>query len=972
MAKINVSELKLTEDQNEVFSEAMKSIAKHNEAAIHLVTSGGKSYIIAKIIQTLKEQDKRRHIKVLYVSTAGSCKNFLQCMSDEYWEDSINVINFTQLQRDESFVDTLKLKKCDIIVIDEAHCALAKKTYNGIQYIRNKFPNATIVAMSANSRRYDERRDVFKWLTPKLTLGVDYQDRGLKYAVANEKICNFEYKFCDIGKVKRYRELFSQIQYYNKFNDTENLIEDAKKLIEKYENNSFETVEEQMKSDLIRLGIDGRQGDRWFVFFNTIAELKESKDNIQKLFEHAYNSNQIKVVVHEYHGKNTNVKDAEEALLGKPEANRVDVVLTCLKGGMSFHPENTRGLVINRRSGSENLITQELGRALQIRDLCKDTKLIYDLVGITDTIDITQSIFSGSQKPEDRDIIASFDLVNNYDADIVKELENEYGSIGQYSTIYDINLEELLDKFEYLKDRVENLMYAEIIACILNDFKRNNPDKDGWHPIAILRNFDEMERKNGNNSNLAEVFKTIQKLFIQGYFGEYTVDNIEEGSDFQKLFSILGNSLYYTPKCDDKTSWSDSKDYNASTIKLSELISVAEDVKSYNYEYYRISHTKELNAKINRLRQLNLERRLSESYQKFCVRNKIDIDGSYSNIIRTVLDSAEQKDEGIVKEFKAVIRKLNVLENNGINEYNYKENLDIVNNAIAMQHIFSVKYRNSEYGKQCIIALKLKYREVIKLKRILLNSESIKTVSNDIVVVTNAKRIIESQKEEYLAGQYERALFELAIRNDRNKIGEFEAVCLELMGVKEFRGKRDKFINEMLEHTYICKLYSDLEKSLSEVEFNKIKRYNINELPRYIVDKIESKEFKSIEKQIEQKQLLSIDSTEVKNLVKELIYEDEDIISKIRCKVDNKEVDARNLIKYAIPNSTYLNNKALIDYIIENGYMNLNDKYKQAMDNVIKECGFCLGCIVGNLNKAELIPNSQEQLAEHIISITMN
>lgn len=127
MGRIDVKNFKLTENQEEIYMEAMVSIARHNQAAIHLVTSGGKSYILAKIIYTLKKESKRKKFNVLYISTASSCTNFLQCMSDDYWGDTLSVVNYTQLQRDEKYVDKLNKKRFDIIVIDEAHHALAKK-----------------------------------------------------------------------------------------------------------------------------------------------------------------------------------------------------------------------------------------------------------------------------------------------------------------------------------------------------------------------------------------------------------------------------------------------------------------------------------------------------------------------------------------------------------------------------------------------------------------------------------------------------------------------------------------------------------------------------------------------------------------------------------------------------------------------------------------------------------------------------
>lgn len=969
MGRIDVKNFKLTENQEEVYMEAMVSIARHNQAAIHLVTSGGKSYILAKIIYTLKKESKRKKFNVLYISTASSCTNFLQCMSDDYWGDTISVVNYTQLQRDEKYVDKLNKKRFDIIVIDEAHHALAKKTYEGIVYTENKYADATIIAMSANNRRYDDRKWVFDWLTPKLTLGVDYQNRGLKYAVANDQICNFEYKSCDIARLKRYCTIFDKLQERGKiYLNVQETITRAKELIEQYKVNSFSKLQEQIHNDLRELHIDGSQGDRWFVFFNTIAELKESIDSVRNLFINAYGNKELNIVIHEYHGKNSNVEESTQVLTGAATPGTVDIIMTCLKGGESFHPENTRGIIMNRKSGSENIIVQELGRALQVKELCDECKLIYDLVGNNETLDITQTIFNGTDAPDERDIISALNMDNSTDK-LMESLENTYGDNGQYSNIEDLELDDLLSEFEDYKDKVEHLLYAQIISSIIKDYKDEHPDSSNIHPIMILKAYDKANGTSKNKYSMTDAFCAIQKLFIQGYFGEYTMDNVDIGSDFYTIYSLLGDYLYMTPRCSDNATWEDDKYSVVPSIKLSELIEVADGVKKYNYEYYRISHTKELNSKINRLRQLNLEGRLSESYQKYCKRNKIDIDGSYCNIISIVLKSDDaQRLEHITQQFKSIIRKLNIIENKmSTEEWCLDDNIDLLLDAFADQQIFNERYTGNDFGKQCIIALRIRYNKVLSLKRKVIDKNDMINTVKDIKAIIKIQGIINSESNGYVGGDYELAIMSLSKRNESNILGDFEQVVLDKLKITEYEGRRDSRIKKLLDYTEFGILYKKLVDTNSEAAYNRLMQYDKNNIPEYCKKLLNTRKFKQSIDNIKQSQLLLKDNTEIKNIVSELIFADEEQIDRLRELVESIEFDARNLLKYAIPEIVYSRNKVYFDKVIANDWNSVDENTHIAIRNILSKDSSCMGVIVSNLMSANLIPDIQKRFANIIM-----
>lgn len=823
--------------------------------------------------------------------------------------------------------------------------------------------------MSANNRRYDDRKWVFDWLTPKLTLGVDYQNRGLKYAVANDQICNFEYKSCDIARLKRYCTIFDKLQERGKiYLNVQETITRAKELIEQYKVNSFSKLQEQIHSDLKELHIDGSQGDRWFVFFNTIVELKESIDSVRNLFINAYGNKELNIVIHEYHGKNSNVDESTQVLTGEATPGTVDIIMTCLKGGESFHPENTRGIIMNRKSGSENVIVQELGRALQVKELCDECKLIYDLVGNNETLDITQTIFNGTNAPDERDIISALNMDSSTDK-LMESLENTYGDNGQYSNIEDLELEDLLSEFEDYKDKVEHLLYAQIIASIIKDYKDEHPDSPNMHPIMILKDYDRLNGTSKNKYSMTDAFCAIQKLFIQGYFGEYTMDNVDIGSDFYTIYSLLGDYLYMTPRCSDNATWEDDKYSVVPSIKLSELIEAADGVKKYNYEYYRISHTKELNSKINRLRQLNLEGRLSESYQKYCKRNKIDIDGSYCNIISIVLKSDDaQRLEHITQQFKSIIRKLNIIESKmSTEEWCLDDNIDSLLDTFADQQIFNERYTGNDFGKQCIIALRIRYNKVLSLKRKVIDKNDMINTVKDIRAIIKIQSIINSESNGYIGGDYELAIMSLSKRNESNRLGDFEQVVLDKLKITEYEGKRDSRIRKLLDYTEFGILYRKLVDTNSEAAYNKLMQYDKNNIPEYCKKLLNTKKFKQSIDNIKQSQLLLKDNTEIKSIVSELIFADDEQINKLKLLTESVEFDTRNLLKYAIPEIVYSRNKVYLDKVIANDWDSVDENTHSVIRNILSTDSSCMGVIVSNLMSANLIPDIQKRFANIIM-----
>lgn len=952
MGKIDISTLKLTEDQLEVYKESMTSIKKHKQAAIHLVTSGGKSYILAKILFDLNEKAKKlnKKLSVLYVSTPGSCLNFLENMSDDYWDDILNIISYSELQSTYESIDKKLGSRSDfnIIVFDEAHMALAEKTYCGVKYIESKNKNAIIIAMSANNKRYDDKQWVFEWLTPKLKSGEDYKFRGLQYAVANNKICKFEYKLCNLNTLSEYCNTLSNISIRldEKSESLNNILSNAYNILNKYNSNPFDFIEEQLALDLKTHKIDGKQGDRWFVFFKTTAEIRNSIENVEKLFKNVYNNKDIKIVVHNYYNGSNDTEESEAVLTGEPRSNTVDVILTCLKGGMSFHPKNTRGLIMKRKSGSENLISQQLGRALQIKEIDNSCKLIYDLVGNNETLNLNNKDTESTENTQSNELSALNRLaklsLKRRSIDIISET---YGDNCACSEIVSKETDKLIYNFDEYISELKALIYATYISGIIKGAKTDE------NPLVIIRKYDAE-----HNTHVFDDFRLLQSLFINSRLGEYTMDNMDTNSAFYKVFSLLGDYLYMTPNYNSETSWVDNDYRNDKVISIEEFEDIAEEVAKYNYDYNRIAHTKELKAKINRLRQLNTEGRLSKSIIKFCVRNKIDIYGLTSDIIKIVLESeALNRYTDMKARFNDLIKKLNRVQNDTIKK---EETLyNILSNYLGFEQLYS----SSDIGNQCINAIRIKYGQALKKLTSMTTLDDITNTKNSLSVAKMCRNAHNDKK--VIAGGKEKQVFKLLKRKENKDISNFEYNTVKNeFGLKIFNdmAKVTKFMS------YYNKLVADNDKSALDA----LLEYDKEELPKQLLKLIRANEFKESKSKIEEAIKMNTDNSEIKGIISELLFYDEEKVAEIRKLIKDNNFDERNLIKYAIPDEVYKEHKDEIDYIISNNWTSISDDIKGNVINMLRSSDTCASIIVNNLIEAGLIPEYQKELAEDIVRFT--
>lgn len=966
MGVIDIEKLQLTKDQEIIYKESMASIKKYRQAAIHLHTGGGKTYILAKILSDLYKKTKKENFNVVYASKPASCDRVKSAFDNQYWKSFVSFLSFSLLQIDENAIKRIGLdgkNKVDVFVIDEAHGALAPETYIGISNIIKNNNKAIIIAMTANDKRNDSRKYIFDWLTPKLTVGVDYRDRGLAWAVKNNKLCGFTYKNANLEKLITYYKTLTLLHDRLNLNSNkrDELLKSANNVLSEYRLHAYKKLAISLKEDLVRLNYDGSDGDRWFVFFNTIDELQSAKKDVRAMFKKAYEDYDVKIHVIEFHNKEKNVEQALSVLSDKATPNNVDIILTCKKGGESFHPEHTRGIIMNRRSKSEIDVTQMLGRTLEVKELNNSPRIIYDLVDNRETLDITSTNSYKQRAMDDGQLSLFLNRVidNNNKYDVVDCLQDRYEDNISIEDL-DSDVTDLISSFDDMLNKEAKLLDAKIISEILDI--RGGQYIEQVHPYKILRDFDNETNKKG--IKILDKFKDLQKLFIQGYFGEYTIlEENKQSEEYTKIYKLLGDNLFMTIEQDKDTKY---------TIK--ELKDIAKEVKFYGYDYRnRISHTSDLKRKISELRMLNIDNKLSKAAQAYCYRNLIDIDGLYIDLIQTILTSNEANDnKEITKEFRAIAKEFNRYGDIVYDEeYTDTEVVEEATECLSRLHIFSLMNR-TEFAKQATTALRITYKELISLALDIVGKDDYTNATDDILGVRRVRAMSDKidKVSKYcltFGDKYENFLMMLAKRNEENKIGNYEKVVLDKLGVKAIRDNREASIRKLLDSTPFGIAYNDFIENNSMASYNKLQQYDKICIPEYYNKLINKRAFKQSKTEMGAHELLSKDNNKVKEIISQLFYIDDDKVDEVKKAVNNKEIDPRKLLVYCFSDNTYKYNKKFIDDILEKNFIELDNTEMTKLNVMIKSDALSCGCILENLMECNLIPDSQYNLARYII-----
>lgn len=375
---MGLGKIELSELQKSILDETVESLKSNGQGAIHLFTGGGKSYIAHEIIK-----DYYADKKVIWLYPGLTLDLY---MNTKVIGDLPNVIPmmYSSLKSQENYIKERLNGSIDLIIMDECPRALAKLTYPIIKDIIDT-TGADILAMSAtpirdftdietNNDKIQGRLNSFDILVPNAVYNC--YDNG--WAIKNGVMAPFEYVMCPLSISPRIFSEADKLKELLGFNsELTKMVDGQLEIISKY-NNSFE--DNLLNTLTEKLSDSSSEGSKHFIYVNRIATIEGIKDTIHEVFSKVYPSKNINVYTC-YDGlKESN--ENQEKFLRKPIDGEVDILITVNKGGEGLHPENTKSVIMLRKTNSHAKWIQQSNRATAPVEFAQgEGAVVFDFVG---------------------------------------------------------------------------------------------------------------------------------------------------------------------------------------------------------------------------------------------------------------------------------------------------------------------------------------------------------------------------------------------------------------------------------------------------------------------------------------------------------------------------------------------------------------------------------------------------------------
>ena len=346
--------------QTEAYEQVKSDFESGNKSCVVFPTGCGKSYIALKMIEDNPEKE------IVYVSSSSVINAQIRnIIKETYGEEAkkkfpkLKFYTYNALRR----LDSEELAKLnpEMIVLDELHRAGAPVWGKGVQKLLERKPNAKVLGLTATPVRTDGRN-----MAEEICGGISYE-LPLTEAVARgvlpvpEYICS-EYIFEE--DIQRVEELIEQIDDEQIKEEYREKVEIARKHIENAD--GLEKVFGKRME---------KKNGKYILFSKDIADIDTKADKVTEWFKEV-NPNVTISKISSANEREENIEELSFFRNNSDETLKVAVAVNMLNEG--YHDEELNGVIMTRRTMSEILFRQQLGRALS-RD-GKYTPQIFDLV----------------------------------------------------------------------------------------------------------------------------------------------------------------------------------------------------------------------------------------------------------------------------------------------------------------------------------------------------------------------------------------------------------------------------------------------------------------------------------------------------------------------------------------------------------------------------------------------------------------
>lgn len=491
------------------YENIVRIFENDNKCAAVQPTGSGKSFLIFKLAQ-----DNFDKTVVVFEPNKQIIGRVTEQMK-EYGIDNIQFYTYQKLnsqhKRDEITIDNV-----DYICLDELHRIKAKQWGQAVDAIRDKFPNAKVLGLTATPERMDGQ-NIVDYFGAELACNITLGD-----AIVNKILPCPTY----ISALYTFDEEVQRV--YDKINESRNSDEEKEEM-----RAELETARKQLENALgvpkiLEKHIPNKNG-KYIVFCQNVEHL----NTMQSVIEDWFISAGFEIHTYSVHSKNPNRKTEYKAF----QTDNSDCIKLCLCIDMfneGVHLKGITGVILLRPTQSSIIYFQQIGRAISASD--ENIPIIFDLVN-------------------NGNCLGGGNLRTEIESTINKQRDNEKQNKEKGVDVFDIGdfhiydyITESLNIFSNIEDKCfDNWYYYFNQFCeFKNKFGHGNVEKEYSEQLyrwCCMQRFEKLTMNNDKfelldkNGFIWDIryYKWLQKLSIVSEYMLNFNNKITENTNYKGL-----------------------------------------------------------------------------------------------------------------------------------------------------------------------------------------------------------------------------------------------------------------------------------------------------------------------------------------------------------------------------------------------------------------------------------------------------
>lgn len=467
-----IQRVELHAHNQHTYAELLSLLDKHHKAAVIQATGTGKTYIIMKFI----EENRNKNIMIVEPSNYIS-----EQIKNSYFCDLSNVkfVNYQKLHRVN--IDELESLKLDAVFFDEMHRLGAKEWVKGYGNIIKLKKVPMIIGLSATPVR---TLDNFRDMKEEIFDNISTEELSLTDAIVRDILpmptyVSALFTLDDEFEIKKDEIIHS----FNTNNEKDNMILTLENIRINWKNTYG--VEKLLQKHIVLDDENLNSNLRFIIFCENFEHLKKMKSHVEGWFSNSFKNKKINSNVVTSHVKDKDIQ--LNNFTNNSNGNSINLLFTIDMLNEGVHISNINGVVLLRKTTSNIIYKQQIGRALEVNNY---SPVVFDFVNNFNNIKTFE--FKSELKE-------SIEKNNNYKEEFnLPELNEDF-----LLKVHDYILP-VLDIFEKIDLELKNCWdyrYNQLL-----DYKEENGDcnvQKGYEKNPTLAMWVSKQRSLYKNQNLS-------------------------------------------------------------------------------------------------------------------------------------------------------------------------------------------------------------------------------------------------------------------------------------------------------------------------------------------------------------------------------------------------------------------------------------------------------------------------------------